>query len=130
MRAGMRIPSFVTVVAMLWLSACGDGRGGGGGGTPAPPTLKLFTQSVSFSNNKQEFATPSPQIIRAEALNISNGAYVGVAYSSKRLSQVAYDITTNPFVIELTPKSPLEVGLKVVKDQVVIAVCEDADCKS
>src|SRR5688500_12061953 len=86
MRAGRCSAILVSMLVALCLSACRDRKN--------PPTLKVSRQSVSFSNDAQEYKTPAPQTLSAEVLNMSDdGAYVGVAFSSEGLEKVTYELS-------------------------------------
>jgi hypothetical protein len=128
MRAGARSRILGWVLVALGLSACG-----GEPSTPSPEepetrSLVVKIGTLDFSNGEGELKTPPAQRIQGQILNFSGKVHIGVAYTRNGLENVTYDISTNPFTVEITPKAPSEVGFKTVTDQILIAACADRDC--
>ena len=120
----MRAGGILCLVAVsVWLSACGKAGGDG----PAP-SLTVSASSLRFSNDSS-MGTPPEQVLHGRVVDAGEQpVYIDIVYSRNGLDVVTYDSSTNPFSIFVRPRLPAEVGVKTVKDTIVISVCEDAEC--
>jgi hypothetical protein len=127
----MAFQRFAALAALniLVLSACGGGGGGGEAISAAPEaSVSIATRSVTVSATYADYA-PSRSITVTAANVPDTGLYVGVDAGTAGLAyadlQAASETTAN---LVLQFRSPIDVDVGTVTDQVTVYVCLDDQC--
>lgn len=113
---------------ILALSACGGGGGGGETVASSEPSVSIATRSVTASATYADYA-PSRTVV-VTATNVPDaGLYVGVDAGTNGIASTdfqATSATTANLILQF--RSPTDVDVGTVTDQVTVYVCFDDQC--
>jgi len=115
---------------ILVLSACGGGGGGGGQTTRPEPvaSVSIATRSVTASATYADYA-PSRSITVTAANVPDTGLYVGVEAGTAGLASADLQPTSETTAsLSLQFRSPIDLEVGTVTDQVTVYVCFDDQC--
>ncbi|NMO17329.1 hypothetical protein HPC49_11945 [Pyxidicoccus fallax] len=91
--------------------------------------LTVEPSSLSFEATEGDYSEPAPKLLTGQLLNLGEDqrVFLSLVHTNNGLQRVEAPLT-NPSPIKVYPKQPTRGG-DTHQDVVVIAACEDADCK-
>jgi hypothetical protein len=124
-----RIATGLAALSALFLSACGGGGGGGNSpASPPEPSVSIATRSVTASASYADFA-PTRSVAITAANVPDTGLYVGIDTSNNGIDSAAFEGTSGTTAdLVLQFRSPIDLSVGTVTDQITVYVCKDDQC--
>jgi hypothetical protein len=117
----------LVALSILLLSGCGGGGGGGSSGPPEP-SVSISGASLDASATYAE-SGPGRELLVTVTNPPSAGLHVRVQGTSRGIGNVDFrpaSATTASLIVQF--RSPLDLSVGTVTDQITVSVCKDSEC--